>query len=456
MTVHLIIDAESVAQSADVVFHLNTAVKHPENPVLLPGEPHQWDSLQVSWPGTVLHDAAAGLFRCWYSGFDAVQSAERWWKPGYAESEDGVHWRKPELGQVTYLDRPTNQMRLDWDCLNMSSVFLNPAPDAPPSQRFGALFSEWAPDAGQGWARKGLAWSPDGVTWTRAGEAYPPGLPGDQHGHAFQDINQLLFCPDAEDPDMRVIGYGQYYVPRWDGMMVRNIGWIHGPDVEHLRNSEPTLVLAPEEGIDEELHFASLTRVGDQWLMLFESDRFSRKPIHGDLRLAVSRDGRTYRRVHPHQALVQTGTKGMWDENLLVTTTSTIQTVGDELYLFYFGCPNVYTAWPPAYAVTPARRGSMFYPAYLGLATLPRDRYACAEGPGTLTTHAISLDGDLWLNADGDISVAIDGTSVTGRLCEERRQSVYRRVQWQSAPPAGPCRVTVRLHAGERLYSLFA
>ncbi|OPZ87612.1 MAG: hypothetical protein BWY76_00368 [bacterium ADurb.Bin429] len=460
MTVHLILDEQSVARFDGVTFHLNPAEKHPENPVLLPGAPHQWDSLQVAWPGTVLYDAEAGLFRCWYSGLDAVQTPERWWRPGHAESADGIHWTKPALGQVTYLDHPTNQLRLDWDNLNMSCVFLNPAADAPPSRRFGALFSEWAPDVGPGWARKGLAWSPDGLAWTRAGGAYLAGVPGNPPETAYQDINQLVFCHDAEDPDHRVVGFGQYYTPRWDGKLVRNIGRVHGPAVAHLRNADPILALAPAEGIDEELHFASVTRIGKSWLMLFESDRFSREPIHGDLRLAVSEDGATFRRVHPHQPLVSTGTKGMWDENLLVTTTSAIQEVGDMLYLFYFGCPNVYTAWPAAYAVSADRRGAMFYPSYLGVAVLPRDRFAYAEGPGHLTSLPLAMREDgLWLNADGEgIAVTAIGTDgavlATGHLTDERLRTVYRKVRWMTAPPTELCLLQVHLGDGERLYSL--
>ncbi|MHB9131332.1 MAG: hypothetical protein ACYDBB_09615 [Armatimonadota bacterium] len=457
MTTSLILDELSVADTAGVTFHLNTAAKHPANPVLLPGEPHQWDSLQVSWPGTVLYDREERLFRCWYSGFDAVQTVERWWRPGYAESEDGIHWTKPELGQVDYLDRPTNQLRFDWDYLNLSCVFANPAPDALPSQRFGALLTEWAPEAGAGMARKGIAWSPDGKQWTRAGQAFPDSLPGKD----FQDINQLLFQPDVDDPAYHVLGFAQAFLPRWDGMLVRNIGQVHGPDPAHLTNEEPMLVLAPEQGIDEELHFASVKHVGKTYIMLFESDCFSTHPLHGDLRLAVSDDGRHFRRVHSTQPLVATGTRGMWDENLLVTTTSTIQEVGDELYCFYFGCPNLYTAWPGGYAVSAERRGAMFYPAYLGLATLPRDRYAYARGPGALTTLTLELGEDgLWLNADGDeITVtakrADDGTVIaTGKLSNERRQTVYRKIHWTGMAPVGACQCQVQLGENERLYSL--
>jgi hypothetical protein len=457
MAIHLIFDEQSVAASIGVTFHLNSAVKHPENPVLLPGAPHQWDSLQVCWPGTVLYDAEAGLFRCWYSGFDAVQSPERWWKPGYAESADGVHWTKPELGQETYLDRPTNQLHLAWDCLNLSTVFFNPDPLAPPSRRFGSLCSQWAPEAGEGMAHKVLAWSPDGVTWTLDGEAFPPGLPG----RDFQDINQLIFQSDAADPDERVAGFTQAFAQRWDGMLVRCIGAVHGPDPAHLRNREPMVVLMPEEGIDEELHFASVKKVGSTLVMLFESDRFSRTPLHGDLRVAVSDDGRHFRRIHPQSALIATGSRGMWDENLLVTTTATIQEVGDDLYCFYFGCPNVFTAWPAYYAVTPQRRGAMFYPTYLGLAILPRDRYAYAQGSGLLHTHPLPLDDDgLWLNADGDGIIIIPlrdngvTSSIRGRLSDETRHTVYRRVVWNKPIPAGPCRFRIALGEGERLYSV--
>ena len=103
MKAHLIIDDKSVMSHESVSFKLNPAAKHPENPVMLPGEPHQWDSLQVSWPATVLYSAKDKKFRCRVSGFDCLQAPDRFWKPGYAESEDGIHWTKPNLGQVEFL-----------------------------------------------------------------------------------------------------------------------------------------------------------------------------------------------------------------------------------------------------------------------------------------------------------------------------------------------------------------
>jgi len=124
----LLIDPSMVESARGVTFSLNPPKKHAANPVLLPGDTSKWDSLQVSWPATVLYSPAEKLFRCWYAGLDAVQSSGRFWKTGYAESKDGVHWTKPDLGQETCLDRPTNRIVLPWVAGNgfLRCVFENP------------------------------------------------------------------------------------------------------------------------------------------------------------------------------------------------------------------------------------------------------------------------------------------------------------------------------------------
>ena len=463
--VHLILDEQSVAESRGVMFHLNQATKHPENPVMLPGEPHQWDSLCVSWPGTVLYSPHDRKFRCWYVGMDVVQTPDRAWHTGYAESADGVHWNKPELGQVDFLGRPTNQVTTAWKTAFLSSVFENPLPNALPSQRFGAYWIESrtveTPNPGDGdrtlWS-KSLAWSPDGVAWTRASTAY-----GEKSRAPFLDISQVLYDPDDSNPGFRWKAYGQLFRARKDGSGwpgIRHIALAHGGDAGRLEDAADPLVMSPMPGVDEEIHFAAVQKIGESYLMLFESDRFSKNPIHGDLRLAHSPDGRSFRRIHPRSSLVATGSKGIWDENLLVTTTAGWQAVGDEIYIHYFGCPNVYNSWPSQYAVEAARRGSMFAPVYLGLATLPRDRFAYAAGPGTLTTHPLEIGSDgLWLNAEGDdLGVTAhdeSGETVAhGKLGPKKHQTVYRKVVWPDRAPVGRLSLTISLSTRAMLFSL--
>lgn len=456
----LVLDNSSVSSAEGVTFHLNSPKKHPENPILMPGEPQEWDSLQVSWPGTVLYNAEEKIYRCWYNGLDAVQKTRPKngiWVPGYAESSDGVHWKKSDLGQHSHNDLPTNRIVPDWPQVNLSLVAEN-HDRSDPQRRFLSLWYEShinGPETPDG---KGLASSPDGKVWKREKAAY---VAKSAERKAAQDISQLLYCPEAKDPQFRYIGYTQLLWNRsWDGKEVRHIGLVHGPDPGSLRDAEDPVVLAPEQGIDEELHFATVRKVGDLYVMLFESDRFSMKPLNGDLRIAVSTDGRKFRRVFPTESFLPTGARGMWDENLLVTTTQAMQEVGDELRIYYFGCPGIYRNWPPSYAVKGSLRGSLFYPSYMGLAILPLDRFAYVQGPGTVTTHPIDLASEgLWMNLEGSaLKVeAIDQNNhivAEGQLTEEISRSVYRKLIWKDQPIKGTYRVRIQLERDAKLYSL--
>lgn len=464
--IHLLLDAASVAHSEGVTFHLNPATKHPDNPVLEPGEPHEWDGLQVSWPATVLYSPRDRKFRCWYSGFEVLQSPDRRWKPGYAESDDGVHWTKPPLGQFEFLGRDTNRIDPDWGPEFLSFAFENPLPDAPPAQRFGGYWIETDHQMQGSWG-KSLGWSPDGKVWTRANMAYHK-----VNRMEMQDINQLLYDPEEADPAWRVKGYTQAFIrapgpPQTspflgfaDRPYLRHIGLVHGAHHDAVEDADEIVALAPEAGIDEELHFATVMKVDATYVMLFESNRFSRNPIDGDLRIAVSDDGRRFRRVHPHDALVDTGPKGSWEQNLLTTTTTGLQMVGDEVYIFYIGCPSIYNAWPAQYAVSAERRGSQFAPTFMGLATLPRDRFAYAAGAGAVTTHPLTVGSEgLWLNATGD-AITVTGLDANGAAIAQGRtgtqisQTVYRRVEWEKAPPAGEVSLRLELGAGARLFSV--
>lgn len=454
----LILDRESVADADRVSFHLNPARKHPENPVLLPGEPHQWDSLQVMWPGTVLYDADDKLFRCWYNGLDGLQKnrPKGAWVPGYAESKDGVHWTKPKLGQYSQAGEDTNRIVVEWSQQVLTIVVKNPD-QSDPHRKFLAL---WHVDNETG-QRKILASSPDGKVWKDEGVSFEP-----EGGSRlkFIDVSSIIFQPDAADENDRLRIYGQmFWNCEWSNRVVRQIGRASG-SLSSFKLAGDTdkefLVFGPEKGIDEEVHFASVRKLGDLFVMLFESDRFSQKPLHGDLRLAVSNDGLKFRRIHPETPLVATGSRGMWDENLLVVTTAAMQEVGDEIWIYYFGCPNVFRGWPSGYAVNNEARGSLLYPGYLGLATLPRDRFAYAAGPGSITTSMLSIgEQGLWFNADGDgitvtATTPAGGALAEGELVDSPKQALYRKVQWASETPRQPCQLKITLHDQQRIYSL--
>jgi len=84
---------------------MHQAVKHPANPLIVPELPFErrykyhytWDN------GSVIYDSKRRLFRAYFS---AAQKNTM-----YAESDDGVSWRKPALGKVSYGGTTANNTR---------------------------------------------------------------------------------------------------------------------------------------------------------------------------------------------------------------------------------------------------------------------------------------------------------------------------------------------------------
>lgn len=134
----------------------NTPRLHPE-PVVVGDTPA--DAGGASIYGTVLKDG--GRLRMWYTPKPANYIGGDIFNIAYAESDDGIHWHKPPMNQVTSEGQATNLVNLQLHC---PSVFIDP--DAEPNQRYRA--SGWrrgkdsfkGPDSGYY-----LASSPDGLHW---------------------------------------------------------------------------------------------------------------------------------------------------------------------------------------------------------------------------------------------------------------------------------------------------
>jgi len=73
-------------------------VKDPQNPVLRPGRPGQWDD-GATWDPFVLYEG--GLFKMWYGGERAKRKYT--FHCGYAVSKDGTHFQK--VGKISNLAR---------------------------------------------------------------------------------------------------------------------------------------------------------------------------------------------------------------------------------------------------------------------------------------------------------------------------------------------------------------
>src|SRR4051812_37689612 len=81
-TKQLFLDDYLIASSTGVHRTVQTARKFERNPVIWPSE--KWDPPFATVYGSVLRDE--GKFKIWYKSGMGV---------GYAESDDGISWRKP-------------------------------------------------------------------------------------------------------------------------------------------------------------------------------------------------------------------------------------------------------------------------------------------------------------------------------------------------------------------------
>ncbi len=112
--------------------------------------------------GTVLFDE--GQFRMWYKGhhFGENYSDLKQGPTCYAQSDDGTHWVRPNLGQVEVKgSRDNNAIKLPDESVQMAGV-LKDHQDPDPQRRYKMVYN---PNNGKTWVLR-TATSPDGINWT--------------------------------------------------------------------------------------------------------------------------------------------------------------------------------------------------------------------------------------------------------------------------------------------------
>lgn len=159
----LFVDDFLVARRSGVEFTVHRPEKHPANPLLVPTP--EWERLVLAC-GSVLREPDSGRFRMGYTNDTGM---------AYAESPDGIHWKKPPVG-MTLGGVKTNVLtrghRRRSDTL---TVFLNPDRSDAAKKYLAYVFEYRSPDKDgvRERLREGLylRTSPDGIRWTERPEA---------------------------------------------------------------------------------------------------------------------------------------------------------------------------------------------------------------------------------------------------------------------------------------------
>jgi len=208
----LAIDDVSLPLKYNLCYYMTKPSLHPE-PVLTPSRdnPDAVDYIATHFYGTVLYDQ--GKFRMWYYptslGRNPDMSPEQkaltepWWQwrqtqtpvadivwPGpvaYAESDDGIEWTKPNLGQLLFKgNRDNNGLDLP-DALIEGVHVIRDDDDPDPNRRYKMICNVMPPPL----PTLRTHTSPDGIHWTAGPQSC---IGGDFFEEAsFYKFNGLYF-----------------------------------------------------------------------------------------------------------------------------------------------------------------------------------------------------------------------------------------------------------------------
>jgi hypothetical protein len=409
------------------------AAKHPANPII--GRDNPWEAGNVYIFGSVLRDAETGLFRMWYQAIDREASTS----PDhmsicYAESNDGIHWRKPLMPLVPYRHLKLTNIVLGNAIYPgnpyCSSVVFDP--DAAPAERYKMLvwYEQWT----DGLSRfNGAAsfYSEDGLRW----RVYPDAQPAINIPVRFENGKIARFespndancvSPDRLDGEFVNWQVMRRKIPPAKRVYARDL--MAGDRLERVLAmqtsrdfvhwSEPRDIIVPGPEDPDFIQFYSMGgfRYGNYWLgtlwVYYVHDQSM------DVELALSRDGRRWTRPFPGRRLIGLGGDGDFDRGMMQTATAPL-VVGDQICIYYGGEDH---------------RHDEGGAAAIGLATLPLDRWAGLQTGqrGMLRTQPFTFRG-----AALELNAYAHGGEVRAELLDEAGQPLPGYGLEQSAPAVG-------------------
>lgn len=465
-------DNVSIPHTQNLRLEMNEPRRHPANPVLRRGAAGAPDAMGVQFYGSVIREE--GRFRMWYVAFDDDASSNApstRWRAAYAESDDGINWRKPSLGLVPFRGNTDNNLvdvGGDWGFVNLKVIRDETDPD--PARRYKMTTHVYF----RHHTRLGTLLpfvSPDGFTWTPVKEVKP--VKGElRKEDLFLPIVHLEPCGGLYRWDDWYYLTAQNAMPgihQYQGRVTRiyrsadfvnwkatnHIGFVRGTQHEWLGAGRSREGEQNHEGISVWHRGNVLLGVYGRWQGAAEW-----KDVTVDLGLVISNDGLGFREPEHEWTFLRRGEDGAWDQGGLLQGQG-FENVGDETRIYY-------GAWDPrGTGGPPAPRGGV------GIAVLPRDRFGAlvvdesGKGPGDYQAPEITHEfvtaslpvaqgtkPKVFLNADGLGSRAtlfiemLDHAErrVPGRVAKVGESGLQVPVEWADPDEAAvPDRIRFRV-----------
>ena len=369
-------DDVSIPFTQNLKLRMRSPERHPSNPVVRRGDANAPDAWAVQFYGSVIREG--DTFRLWYVAagndrFDGDVPRSSPWRVAYAESRDGIHWTKPNLGLVEYEGSRDNNLVLLAPRLGVVNVKVLLDPDDPdPDRRYKMCAHVWFPKNDVRLGTLAPYASPDGLRWSLLVDAAPT---------------------DFELPENDLVLPALHFEPagglyKWDGLYYasgqnaivssrpyhgRVVREFVSPDFVHWSQSSATgfvrdaqhNLLGPgrsregeqtHEGVSVWNRGNVLPGISGIW---HGAEEWNGVTI--DLGFVVSNDGVHFREPAHEHVFLRRGEDGEWDQGGVLQGQG-FENIGEQT-LIYYG------AWDPRnWQGSPPRGG-------IGVAMLERDRF---------------------------------------------------------------------------------
>lgn len=409
----LLVDDHDILYRAGTRRVLEKPVRQAKNPLITEDKP--WE-MAIAWT-SVHRDKATGRYQLWYQAYAGKRAQLKTHEcvVCYAESADGITFTKPNLGLFDFNgDTNTNIVLIgsglygDRYC---NSVIVD-ARESDATKRYKMLYYDWAKTAkGELVAGLHLAFSPDGIRWTKhpeaplyttsfGGKKVQPPFAGENpysettaaDGRVKRQLLRPISMSDAADPlfdpKRRVWAiYGKAWIPGPDGghAWKHGMGRIESRDLRHW--SKPQIVCFPDEkDAALEFHTSPVFFRHDRYFCL---NQILNRSGGGtmDIELMLSRDGIDWQRSFRDDLWLKRSQGDQFDSGTLVTNAD-IVIEGLEMR-FYYGAYGSGAIGGGA-NITSAQQKSG-----VGMVSLPLDRFAGLRSEPEAPTPKIKFPPDI-------------------------------------------------------------
>ena len=302
----------------------------------------------------------------------------------YAESSDGIHWRKPELGLIEFAGSRRNNIVMSRAAhgIHAGGVLKDPL-DSDASRRYKFIHLNARAK------RMASCFSADGLSWSQPVLWPDHDAVGDTHNNAIRlPLSGRYVC----------ITRG------WSEGEYRGLRTVLRSESDDFLRWSPPVEILRGDGAHDQIYSMPIAAYGGLYIGLpavfHKGDPSAADWDTVDTELAISTDTLHWQRIRPGQPLIPRGAggypDGACDCGCVYAAAPIVQ--GDKILLYYGGSNGLHNGW---------REGSF------NLATLPLDRFAGyrprdRHSKALLTSAPLRLSGaEITLNAEIDAGGSI-------------------------------------------------